>query len=198
MTTKRGRSLLSFLLLMMMLFMISCTKNPSVSEPAEQISPTAAAITDEKEDADDGKLFENKLIDNSSDGEENVVYKVTYYTVDTKSLQLVQSIAAVKGGSSLEPIKVLELVADALEDSSLTISFNGAYFDRKGYCIIDFKDSIKEISKKDHNLETLILNACGQSILDNIDLPGVIVRIDDGKYVTDQYDFDKDYVYTDM
>ncbi|MCR5830399.1 MAG: hypothetical protein K6F93_08660 [Lachnospiraceae bacterium] len=153
----------------------------------EELTPTVTAGSEQFND--------NKLIDNSSGVESDIVYKVTYYTVDTKALKLVQSVSAVKGGASLEPVKVLGLVSDSLRDSSIVIGFDDAYYDENGYCVIEFNDSIKDISLKDHNLETLILDACGQSILDNFESKGVIVRIGKGAYVTDQYDLEMDYVY---
>ena len=173
----------------------SCSKTEPDNPDISSVSPTATP--EKSDDFPDDDHSDNTLINNVSSDEENV-YKVTYYTVDTKTKKLSQSVSAVKGGATLEPIEVLDLVADSLEDSSVSVSFEGAYFDEGGYCVIKFSESIRDISKMDHELETLILDACGQSILDNIDSPGVIVRIGEEAYITDQYKFDKDYVYMDM
>ena len=204
MASKLGKLVPVLLLFCMMFGLVSCTKDPGhILTPDTLPTSAPAPAPDDKTEPDadvegEDNTYSNKLIDNNSGDEGEVVYKVTFYTVDTKSLKLIQSVSAVKGGASLEPIKVLELVADSLEDSSVSISFDGAYYDPNGYCVIEFNDSIKDISSKNPDLETLILDACGQSILDNIDSPGVIVRIGDGPYDTDQYHFEKDYVYMDM
>lgn len=191
------RKTLGVLVLFIMLFcLVSCSKNGGAADPVESI-PTPVPGDEIDDNPDDDKTG-SKLIDNKSGEEGEVVYKVTFYTVNTKSLKLSQSVSAVKGGASLEPIKILELVADSLLDSSLNVSFNGAWFDTEGYCVIDFGSSIKEISKKDPDIELLILDACGQSILDNIDCPGVKVLIDGGAYVTENNKFTADYVYMDM
>ncbi|MBQ6090514.1 MAG: hypothetical protein IJL07_04530 [Lachnospiraceae bacterium] len=199
MASRIGKLVPVLLLICMMFGLVSCTKDPDpvTTQPEPPTSAPVQPDVPDKTEGDDN-TYNNKLIDNNSGDEGEVVYKVTFYTVDTKSLKLTQSVSAVKGGASLEPIKVLELVADSLEDSSVSVSFDGAYYDPNGYCVIEFNDSIKEISSKNPSLETLILDACGQSILDNIDSPGVIVRIGDGPYVTDQYQFGKDDVYMDM
>ena len=197
MSYKLEKTFLSLLIATVMICVVSCSKTPDTSGPDNSQTPTTVPDSDSDNKTDEEPAT-NKLISTDSGSEGEVVYKVTFYTVDTVSKQLTQSVSAVKGGASLEPIKVLELVADSLEDSSVSISFDGAYFDQRGYCIIEFNESIKEISLKDPVLETLILDACGQSILDNIDSPGVIVRIGDEAYVTDQYKFDKDQVYMDM
>jgi len=182
----KKRILSILVVIMVMIGIVSCSETREIDIDKTD-NPVTAQGTD--------NITDNKLIDNNSGVEADVVYKVTYYTVDTKTLKLVQSVSAVKGGASLEPVMVLGLVSDSLEDSSVVISFDDAYYDENGYCVIEFDDSIKDISHKDHNLETLILDACGQSILDNFECNGVIIRIGKDAYVTDQYNFDKEYVY---
>ena len=190
MSYRVGKTLLTLLVITMMIGLASCSKTEEKDPVTLTETPT---LTPEADD----ESSEKTLIENAG-GSEEKVYKVTYYTVDTKAKKLIQSVSAVKGGATLEPMKVLDLVSDALEDSSISVSFDGAYFDENGYCVIMFNDSIKDISLKNPDLETLILDACGQSILDNIDSPGVIVRIGEEAYVTDQYKFDINYVYMDM
>jgi len=192
MALKPKKTVLLFLVVAMIFSMVSC------SEPQDQDNPVSIDVpattpqseSDEKNDA-------IKIISNNNGEADEVVYRVVYYSVNTKTLKLEQSVSAVKGGKSLDPMTVLGLVSDSLEDSSIEVSFDDAYFDQNGFCVIVFSDSIRTISEDNHELETLILDACGQSVLDNIDAPGVILRINDGAYVTEQYNMDMNDVYMD-
>ncbi len=195
MASRLKRTFMALLVMTVMFGMISCSAPQAGNIPINDQNPTATPETEP-----DDKDNINKIINNGSDseGESFTRITVTYYSVNTKSLKLVQSVSVVRSGDTLDPMTILSLVEDSFEDSSVNVTFDGAYFDQNGYCVVEINDSIKDISKESPALETLILDACGQSILDNIDAPGVIIRLGENAYVTDQYNFDIDHVYMDM
>ncbi|MCR5520426.1 MAG: hypothetical protein K6F44_00755 [Lachnospiraceae bacterium] len=192
MASRLGKTISALFILIMMLGMISCSKPQPVLPGTEADNPTNAPETEPDEKNDDI----TKIISNNSGSES--VSRVIYYSINTKTMKLAQSVSFVKSGETLDPMVVLGLVEDSFEDSSIDVTFEDASFDADGYCIVEIGDSIKAISETNPDLETLILDACGQSILDNIDAPGVIIRLGEGAYSTEQYKFDINYVYMDM
>ena len=118
------------------------------------------------------------------DKNELILTGIKFYTVNRSTMNIESAEAAVDKTFELNPLHICEYVTDALEDEEIEIEVNSAVQD-EDICIVDIGDSIKDISEKSRQLETLVLDALAMSILDNCrDIKGVTFTIDKENYST--------------
>jgi len=119
------------------------------------------------------------------------------YTVNATTESVVSTTVMVAQDTEVTPVLVTDYIVDALEDESLTVSFEGIDYDN-GICVVDFDDSIYAIANKSADLENAVLDAIAQSILDNVEgCMKVVYRIHDASYSTKNRTFAYDFVYMD-
>lgn len=121
--------------------------------------------------------------------------RLKYYTVSASSHSIKNAVVLVGSKYEITPSRIIGLIVDSLEDQSVIVDIDSVSI-IDGVCVIDFDTSIRSISEKDTQLENAILDACAQSILDNIsDCTAVSYKIDGGAYTTDGHSFAEDQIY---
>ncbi|MCR5324680.1 MAG: hypothetical protein K6E85_15595 [Lachnospiraceae bacterium] len=162
-------------------FSMSCTsKEPPVVDPDITQQPI-----DEK---DDPKATSYEVLNNPE------VTKIGYYSVDSTG-KIKRATSLVVNSASITPELILSYFVDSLEDESIELSIDNVTVENN-ICKISFDDSIKDVASMGKNVETAVLDAAAQSILDNIDdVTGVSFCIKGEKYWTKNYTFTLNSIY---
>lgn len=152
---------------------VEVTKAPTVT-----VAPPSVTVTEVPGDEHPGGLI-----------------RVTYYTVNASNASIKSAMVIVGSRLEVTPKKLVDLVVDSLSDQSVILSVDDISVE-DGNCIISFTDSIVTLAARGDHLEDAILDACAQSVLDNIpDCKSVMYRINGEAYVTSGHTFSKDHIY---
>ena len=164
-------------------FTVSCRKkDPAVTDPDVTQQPTNI---DEKEDP---KATSYEVLNNPE------VTKIGYYSVDSSG-KIKRATSLVVDPSSITPELILSYFVDSLEDESIMLEIDDVSVENN-ICHISFNDSIYDVASMGKNVETAVLDAAAQSILDNIEnVTGVSFYIKNKKYSTANYDFTLNSIY---
>lgn len=164
------------------LFLASCTKKDPDTDPAITQQPTNI---DEK---DDPKATSYEVLNNPQ------VTKIGYYSVDTSG-KIKRATSLVNDSASVTPELILSYFVDSLEDESIVLEIDDVSVQDE-ICRISFNDSIYDVSSMGKIVETAVLDAAAQSILDNIDdVTGVSYYINNKQYSTNNYSFELNSIY---
>lgn len=120
---------------------------------------------------------------------------VVYYSLNADTFEIEVQKAVVSGSTGVTPEYVLSLISGSMEEIGIEVEYNSAEF-MNAAIYIDFNGSSTFLSGVDKMIETNILDASAQSILDNF--PGcsnIVFSIDGGPYVTENYSMADDFVY---
>ena len=162
---------------------VSCSSGKKDPVSPETASPTAL------EETEGSQSSKYELPD------ENIpAVKIGYYTVNSKGV-IVRATSLISGSTVITPDLILGFLVDSLEDESVALGFDSVGIENS-LCIISFDDSIYDIADQGVVLETAVLDAISQSILDNLDsVDGICFRIKGQAYSTANYSFAFDSVY---
>lgn len=118
--------------------------------------------------------------------------EVTIYSIDPSSLEKV-AIEVLIG--EVTPEAIVEEVVSAMRDEAFYIGVNDVVL-KDNMVIVDFKADTPPVIDVGASVEGMILDAFGQSILDNLpDCAGVIFRIEGKAYETGHIEMGIDEVY---
>lgn len=163
--------------------LFACTK--------DDLKPSSSDITDIELVDDDP---EGPTV---TGGPESVPVTLRYYTVQTSDNSVIAAVSMVPAGSVITPQLIINYVVDSLEDESISLSLPSAEL-KNGRCTVCFDSSIFKIANKDSNLETAVLDAIAQSILDNVaDCQQISLSIDGRDYDTANLYFGINDIYMD-
>lgn len=117
------------------------------------------------------------------------------YTVSDDYSELTAVTALVAAEEEITEKIVSEAVVDALADSAIYVKVNEVVKE-ENIVIVDFDASAPPVTQVGASIEGLILDAFGQSILDNItECSGVGFSVDGGAYASGHFEFEKGDVY---
>ena len=117
------------------------------------------------------------------------------YTINSDLIELMAVTALVPAENKITEEVVARAVEDALADSGIYVTVNSATKDGT-VVTVDFSASAPPVTQVGANIEGMILDAFGQSILDNVtDCSGVAFSVDGGPYVSGHFELEKDDIY---
>ncbi len=118
------------------------------------------------------------------------IYSLNSVTLKKEAVQ-----AIVYGDKDITPALIVSKVIAAMEDESFFIEVNDTSTEGDNV-VVDFKKDAPPVNCTDKAVENAILDAIGQSLLDNLDTYlGIIYRIDGEAYVTENNSFGLNEVY---
>lgn len=121
--------------------------------------------------------------------------EIEIYSVSESSFQKEAVTALVTPGKELTPEVVIELVDATFEERGFYIVFDEVTTS-EDTIIVSFKDSSVQLSMTDARIESCILDAIAQSLLDNLgDYTGIVFRVNGEAYNSLNNSFEKDYIY---
>lgn len=116
------------------------------------------------------------------------------YTINGDFTELTTVTALVSEEEITEQI-VAEAVAEALADNAVYVKVNQVTR-KEDVVTVDFSADAPPVSQVSASIEGLILDAFGQSLLDNVSAcKGVSFTVDGGKYASGHFEFDEDDIY---
>ena len=179
-----NKVLMTIIVVLSCAFCLSCT-GKNKQDPDLNDGPEPTYIDDPKEP-------DITSIDVPND--DTPASRLGYYTVNSRGV-LVRATSIISGKSKVTPQLITEYVLDSLEDESIILETESITVEDSD-CIISFTDSIYDIAAEGLVLETAVLDAISQSILDNIEsVAGIIFRINGEAYSTKNLSFKIDAVY---
>ena len=117
------------------------------------------------------------------------------YTLNGDLTELTTVTALLEGESEITEQEVTEAVAEALADNAVYVKVNGVTCENN-VVTVDFDSSAPPVSQVGASIEGLILDAFGQSLLDNVaGCIGVSFTVDGEAYASGHLSFGKDDIY---
>lgn len=117
------------------------------------------------------------------------------YTLNGDLTELTTVTALLEGEGEITEQDVAEAVAEALADNAVYVKVNGVVFENS-IVTVDFDASAPPVSQVGASIEGLILDAFGQSLLDNVDgCSGVSFTVDGKAYSSGHLSYGKDDIY---
>ena len=114
------------------------------------------------------------------------------YSINSDSMTLMP-VSVKKGTQDLSPSYVAALVLDNLNEKDITIS---DIYQKGKKVIVSFDPKGKPVKNCSDKMETLILEAFANSLLDNVNnCTQVIFQCDGKEYKSSQYSFEKNEVF---
>lgn len=189
-----------------MLFITGCTSNTNKSN--ESTPNTLLDKAEQKTVDEDGTKTENSDISDISiksaktevPKEKDIVApvankEISIYTFNDISLEIEPAIALVPEETELTPELVVDMVLDSFADRSVLIGIDDIIIE-KDTVIVSFLSSQAPLVNVGSTLETTILDAIAQSIIENFpQYPKVIYRVEGKEYASGHYEFDLNEVY---
>lgn len=189
-----------------MLFITGCTSNTNKSN--ESTPNTLLDKAEQKTVDEDGTKTENSDISDISiksaktevPKEKDIVApvankEISIYTFNDISLEIEPAIALVPEETELTPELVVDMVLDSFADRSVLIGIDDIIIE-KDTVIVSFLSSQAPLVNVGSTLETTILDAIAQSIIENFpQYPKVIYRVEGKEYASGHYEFGLDEVY---
>lgn len=117
------------------------------------------------------------------------------YSISGDFTELTAVTAMVGEGEAITEQLISEAVVDALADNAIYVTVN--HVTRQGdVVIVDFDADSPPVSQVGAGIEGLILDAFGQSLLDNVSgCNAVSFSVDGGDYASGHFEFSKDDIY---
>lgn len=117
------------------------------------------------------------------------------YSISGDFTELTAVTAMVGEGEAITEQLISEAVVDALADNAIYVTVNQVT--RQGdVVIVDFDADSPPVSQVGAGIEGLILDAFGQSLLDNVSgCNAVSFSVDGGDYASGHFEFSKDDIY---
>ena len=117
------------------------------------------------------------------------------YTINGDLTELTAITALLTEGEEITEMAVTDAVVDALADSGIFVTVNRVS-KSNGVVVVDFAADSPPVSQVGASIEGLILDAFGQSLLDNVSECNAIgFSVDGGDYASGHFEFSKDDIY---
>lgn len=122
------------------------------------------------------------------------VTDITYYTL-SEDLETVEVTSVLTGNVNMTPKELAEYVAGTMEDVSVIVELRDVTVEEENL-IVDFESDSVPVCYAGSRLESAILDALSQSLLDNFsEYSGIIFRAGGAAYQSENRNFDLNYVY---
>jgi len=155
-------------------------------------------------DSDEGKAGQNSFNPTQTQkptiaipnfGEVTEHEEIEIYSVGESSFQKEAVTALVTTGEALTPEVVIELVDATFEERGFNVVFEEVTTS-DDTIIVSFGENSVQLSMKDARIESCILEAIAQSLLDNLETySGIVFRVQGEAYKSLNNSFDKEYIY---
>jgi hypothetical protein len=187
-----------------MLFITACSSNTDKSNestPNTQVDTVEGKTTEE----DTSKTLSDvpvKYKEAEASEEKEIVAPVAnkeipIYTFNDISLEIEPAIALVPEETGLTPELVVNMVVDSFADRSITVGIDKILIE-EDTVIVSFLSDQAPLVNVGSSLETTILDAIAQSIIENFpEYPKVIYRVEGKNYESGRYKFKINEVYLD-
>ena len=117
------------------------------------------------------------------------------YTISGDFTELTAVTALIGEEEEITEQIVCEAVIDALADNAIYVTVNQVTINGT-VVVVDFEATSPPVSQVGASIEGLILDAFGQSLLDNVKgCNGVSFSVDGGDYASGHFEFSKDEIY---
>lgn len=117
------------------------------------------------------------------------------YTISGDLSELTAITVLLTEGEEVTEQVVADAVVDALADSAIYVTVNKVT-KKDGMAVVDFAMDSPPVSQVGASIEGLILDAFGQSLLDNVsECKAVGFSVDGGDYASGHFEFSKDDIY---
>lgn len=117
------------------------------------------------------------------------------YTISGDLTELTAITVLLTEGETITEQVVADAVVDALADSAIYVTVNKVT-KKDGVAVVDFAMDSPPVSQVGASIEGLILDAFGQSLLDNVsECKAVGFSVDGGDYASGHFEFSKDDIY---
>lgn len=123
------------------------------------------------------------------------ITELPIYTISGDLSELIAVTALLTEGEAITEQVVTDAVAEALADNAIYVTVNQVT-KSNGRVVVDFSADSPPVSQVGASIEGLILDAFGQSLLDNIsECNAVGFSVDGGDYASGHFEFSKDDIY---
>ncbi len=119
---------------------------------------------------------------------------ITYYTL-SEELETVEVTSPLNGDGQMTPKELVDFVTATMDDVSVTVQVDSVTIEDTSI-VVDFKGESVPVRYANTRLESAILDALAQSLLDNYpEYAGVIFRAGGQAYQSENRSFDLNYIY---
>lgn len=117
------------------------------------------------------------------------------YTISGDLSEVVAITALIAESEEITEQIVTDAVVEGLADIAIYVKVNSVSR-RNDVVVVDFDATTPPVSQVGASIEGLILDAFGQSLLDNIaDCKGISFTVDGGNYASGHFEFDENDIY---
>lgn len=182
---KKSRVLIGLFFVLCLFTGCKCFKEKGAPEPTAMLTP-GLSITGTSDFSD----MESRVTVAPSKTAE-----LPIYTISGDFTELTAVTALVDEGEKITEQVVVDAVVTALEDNAIYVIVN--YVEQQnGVVVVDFDAAAPPVSQVGASIEGLILDAFGQSLLDNLSgCGGVSFTVDGGAYVSGHFEFGEKDIY---
>jgi hypothetical protein len=121
--------------------------------------------------------------------------QLTYYVIDPDTAEKEEATTYVDSGTPLTAEYICDFMADTISDDIADVTVDSVTQDGDTV-IVSFSSDTAPICGVSAKIETAILDSIAQTLVDNLDgCDRVIYRKEGEAYVSDNFSFDKDYIY---
>lgn len=175
--------------------------NPNVSnEVADEIAEITNIPNDRVDNTDNTNNSNPEIQQGDTNNKEiePVATKEVYiYTMNETTLNVESAVALVPFDTELTPEIIVDMVVDSFADRLVTVGIDSVTT-KKDAVIVSFLKTEAPLYNAGGGLESTILDAIAQSLVDNLpDYPKVIFRAEGEAYESGHYEFNIDEVYLD-
>lgn len=171
---KRSNRICIWLIMMLVCVLTACTEKPDFTDMG-MVSPTITAAGTSSMGGEEGQKPTVAPLK---------TYEIQIYSINPDTMTKEAVTALVLADSALTPELILEQVTDAMEDEAFYLDIREVTVEEKSI-IVSFGKGAPPVENVGASVEAEILDAIGQSLLDNLpDYSKVIFRIEGGAYET--------------
>lgn len=166
----------------------------SVTIGVAEITPGLAEVSPGLIESGDNTEDKNNVIPTPNISLMNTK-EIFIYSMNANSTQKEAITALIPEDTEITPVLIVDMVEDAMADASFIIGIDSVDTDGDSV-IVSFLNNQPPVVNVSKEVETSILDAIAQSLLDNLtDYNKVIFRIMGDSYQTDNYSFDLNHIY---
>lgn len=177
------RKLTVILVLFLMVLTAACTKRAEVKKDSSVTIVTPSAAKEKEADKFGVAPAATK--------------EISIYTMDENTQDVESVSAVVNADTEITPELIVDMVSDSLAERLVDVGIDSVTTD-KDAVIVSFKSDTPPVVKVDLTVETTILDAIAQSLVDNLpEYPKVVFRVEGKEYKSDNLSFGLNDVYLD-
>ncbi|MCQ2506486.1 MAG: GerMN domain-containing protein [Lachnospiraceae bacterium] len=152
-----------------------------------------ASSCQEEDTVSDNKNYKEEIASVTGDAPATKLAYIYNVNLDTFEKESVAVMLA--AGSKMTPDTIMNYLITCFTEKSLDVKVNKTYYEDANL-VVDFSKASEILNSDNSELETAILDAIGQSLIDNLEnIEGVIFRIEGEAYVNHGFSLGLNEVY---